>query len=83
MPELRNSCRGKLLIRMEGAEVCRALTSDMEMQSLCSWVSFLFGQVFLTMLPFLPFGMIMYILCPCILEVCDLLSHFDFIGDYS
>ena len=26
---------------------------------------------FLTMLPFLPFGMVMYILCHCMLEVCD------------
>ena len=36
-------------------------------------------QYFLTILSFLPFGMVMYILCQCLLEVCALL--FDFIGN--
>jgi hypothetical protein len=35
-------------------------------------------QYFLTMLSFLPFRMVMGILCHCILEVCDLLFNFDF-----
>lgn len=37
-------------------------------------------QYFLTVFPFLPFGMVMDILCHCRLEVCDLLFHFDFTG---
>ena len=36
---------------------------------------------FLTVLPILPFGVVMYILCHCMLEVCNLLFDFDFIGD--
>ena len=35
-------------------------------------------QYFLTMALFFPFGMVMYILCDCMLEICYLL--FDFIG---
>lgn len=35
-------------------------------------------QYVLTMPQFFPFGMVMYILCHCMLEVCNLL--FDFTG---
>jgi len=41
------------------------------------------AQYFLTVFPSLPFGTTMHILCHYILEVCDLLFHFDFTGDYS
>lgn len=40
-------------------------------------------KYFLTMFPFTTFGMVICILCHYILELCDLLFHFDFIGDYS
>ena len=40
-----------------------------------------FCPVFLHIL--FPFGMVMYILCYCMLEVCDLLFKFDFTGGYS
>ena len=36
---------------------------------------------FLTVLHFLPSGVEMYILCHCMLEVCNLLFDFDFKGD--
>lgn len=66
------------------------LISDMEMQSL-ELVPRVFClvlvQYFLTMLPFLPFGTVTYILCHYVLEVRDLFffffNYFDFIGDYS
>ena len=57
------------------------LTSHMEMESLefaqlvCSLA---LVQYFLTMLPSLHFGMVMYILCHYMLEVCDLLFDLDF-----
>ena len=38
-------------------------------------------QYFLTILPFLPLRMVMYILCLCMLDVCDLLFDFDFTVD--
>lgn len=38
-------------------------------------------QYFLTTPPFLPFGMLMHVLCPRMLEVCNLL--WIFIGSYS
>jgi hypothetical protein len=37
----------------------------------------------LTMHPYLPFEMVMYILCYCMLKVSDLLFCFDFTGGYS
>ena len=40
-------------------------------------------QYFLSMFPHLSFGMLMYIRCHCMLEVCDLLFDFDFLGGYS
>lgn len=43
----------------------------------------LFGPILLTVLPSLPFGMVMSILCHCVGEVWDLLFHFDFIRDCS
>lgn len=53
-----------------------AFDMDMEMQSL-KFSPLLFGfdlvQYFFIMLSFLHFGMVMYILCHCILEVCNLL----------
>ena len=55
------------------------LTSDMEMQSL-EFAQLVFSlalvQYFLPMLPFLPFQLVMYILCHCMLKVCDLLYLF-------
>jgi hypothetical protein len=64
------------------------LTSDMEMLSLES-APLGFGlalvQYFLTMLPFLCFRTVIYILCHYMLEVSDLVFfiYFYFIGDYS
>jgi hypothetical protein len=44
-------------------------------------------QYFLSLLLLLPFNMVIYILCHCMLEVCDLFFffffHFDFAGHYS
>jgi hypothetical protein len=40
-------------------------------------------QYFLTMLPFLPFRIVMYILYHCVLKVHDLLLYMEFIRDYS
>jgi hypothetical protein len=40
-------------------------------------------QYFLIMFSFFPFGMAMYILCHYMLKACDLIFHFDFIGDCS
>lgn len=37
-------------------------------------------QRFLTMLSFFSFGMVMYIVCHCLLEVCDLLFDFGVTG---
>ena len=56
------------------------LTSDMEIQNLeCVKLVFRLALVhyFLTILPFLHFGMVMYILVHYMLEVCNLLSYFD------
>ena len=57
------------------------LTSDLETQSL-EFAQMVFGlplvQYFLSMLPSLHFGMVLYILCHYMLEVCDLLFYFDF-----
>ena len=57
-----------------------ALTSDMEMQSL-EFAQLVFGlavvQYFLTMMFWNGH------IYPVMLEVCDLLFNFDFIGDYS
>jgi hypothetical protein len=39
-------------------------------------------QYFLTVPSLLPFGMVMFILRHYILEVCDLVFYFDFIGGY-
>jgi hypothetical protein len=40
-------------------------------------------QNFLIMLPLLSFGMVMYILCHCMLKVCNLIFDFDFMGCYN
>ena len=58
----------------------------MEMQSLefAQLVfSLAFVQYFLAILLSMCFGMIICILCHYMLEVCDLLFYFNFIGDYS
>ena len=57
------------------------LISDVEIQCL-EFAPLVFGLAwyFLTMFLFLHFGMVMYILCHYMLEVCDLLFHFYFIG---
>jgi hypothetical protein len=59
------------------------LTSDMEMQSL-EFAQMIVGlalvQYFLAFLPFLIFEMAMNILFHFMLEVCNLLFHFDFTG---
>ena len=61
-----------------------ALTSDMKMQNL-EFAQLTLGlalvQHFLTMLPFLHFGIVTYILCHCILEVHNSLYNFDFTED--
>ena len=58
----------------------------MEMQSF-EFAQLIFGlawvQYFLTMLPFLPFRIVMYILYHCVLKVHDLLLYMEFIRDYS
>lgn len=51
------------------------LTSDMEMQNveIAQWVfSLSLTQYFLTVIPSLRFGKVMYISCHCMLQVCDL-----------
>lgn len=67
------------------ADLESILTSDMEIKNL-EISQLVFGlaliHYFLTMLPFLCFGMIMYILCHYMLEVCDLLLGFEFTGGY-
>ena len=60
----------------------RAVIFDMDMQSL-EFAQLVFGlalvQYFLTILPFLDFVIIMYILCHTyMLEVCDLLFYSDY-----
>ena len=42
-----------------------------------------FGPVLPYCAPFLPFGTVVYVLYRHMLEVCDLLFHFDFTGGYS
>lgn len=62
----------------------KPLISHMRLQNLefsllgfRSW----FVPYFLTMLPFVPFGMIVHILCHHILDVCNLIFFFNLIGD--
>ena len=69
-------------IKLNGSgDVESLLMTDMDMQSL-NFVHLSFGltlvQYFLTMLRSLCFGMVVHILCQCVLEVCDLLYDFDF-----
>lgn len=45
--------------------------------------TFALVQYFLAILPFLHFGMVMYILCHYMLEVFDMLFDFDFTGYYN
>ena len=64
----------------------RILTSDMVMQRLefsQLVLSLALVQYFLTMLPSIHFGTVMYILCCFMLEAHDLVFDFGFIGDYS
>ena len=58
------------------------LTSNMEMQR-SEFAELVFRPVFGSVFPSLYFQMVIYILCFGMLEVCDLLFYFDFIGDYS
>ena len=55
----------------------------MERQSL-EFAQLVFGlavvRSFLAVLSFLPFGLAVYVLCHCMLEVYDLLFDFDFTG---
>lgn len=67
------------------AKLSKLLTSNMELQDLVfSMLGFCLALVycFLTTLPFLPFGMAMYILCHYMLDLCDVFD-FHFIGGYS
>jgi hypothetical protein len=54
----------------------------MEMQR-SEFAELVFSPVFGSVFPSLYFWMVIYILCFGMLEVCDLLFYFDFIGDYS
>lgn len=56
------------------------LTSAMEMQNfgVCPAGFQSLVQYFLIMLPFLLFGMTIYILCHCMLEIYNLPFYFDF-----
>ena len=74
-------------IELKGAaDLKNVLASAMKMQSL-EFVQLVFGlalvQYFLTMPPSLCFGMVMYILCHYMLEVCDLFFDFYFTCDCS
>ena len=66
--------------------VINPLISDRKMQSLeFALLGFALALVpqFLTMLFSLPFAMIIYILCHCMLEVWDLVFYFSFTWGYS
>jgi hypothetical protein len=39
-------------------------------------------QYLFALLSFLHFGKVIYILCYCMLKICDGIFYFDFIGDY-
>ena len=62
------------------------LISGMQMQSL-EFPQLAFGlavvHYFLTMFQSLCFGIVMYILCHYVLEICNLIFDFNFTGDYS
>lgn len=62
--------------KLEGQSDLSSLTPDMELQGL-EFALLAFSpalvQYLLSMVPFLPFVMIMYVLCHCVLEVYDLL----------
>jgi hypothetical protein len=61
------------------------LPSDVEIQRL-EFAQLVFSLALVQyFLPSLQFGIMMYILCHCMLEVCDLFFFFDFdiIGDCS
>ena len=65
------------LTKLKGVEdLKRLLTSVMEIQSL-EFAQLVLGfalvQYFISVLPSLTFGIVMYIMCHCMLEVCDLL----------
>lgn len=96
MPEPQNTCQGTsprqreeyaAVSRLKGWSHLSPLTSDTEDMELQEFEFALLGfslaliQYFLTLAPFLSFGMVMHILRHYMLEVCDLL--FNFIGDYS
>lgn len=95
MPASWDACRGELptgvegrnglqSIKMrEGRDLRSPLTSDGDTQNL-EFAGLVFAlalaQYFLIVLPVLPSGMVMNVLCHCMLEVCDLTFDFDFTG---
>jgi len=67
-------------------DIDKTLTSDMEMKSLAFVhldLGVCFSQYFLTTLPSLPFRVAMYILCHCMLELCNLPYKLDVNRCYS
>ena len=71
----------------EVGDLKNILTSEMKMQSL-GFTLLVFGlvlkvQYFITGLPSLHFGMVIYILCYCMLEVCHLLFFFLFLKGFK
>lgn len=82
----RGVLRSTKLRGMGDAESPKASDTDTEAQGLESALllsALALAQGFLTMLPFLPFGMKMYTLYHCMFDVCDLLFYLDFIRGYS
>lgn len=85
-PESQNTCQGKLLAGesmlrttklKEVGDLKSTLTSDRKMQSLeCTQLVSRFVLVQYFLFQCLAFGIVMYILCHCMLEVSDLV--FDF-----
>lgn len=63
--------------KLEGVRDLKStMTSNRKMQNL-EFAGLVLGLAliyyFFTVLPFFPFGMVMYILCCCMFKVCDLL----------
>ena len=62
------------------------LTSDIEvgnLEFLLLVFSLALVKCFLSVLHFLPFEMVVHVLCRCVLQACDLSFVFYFTGDYS
>ena len=73
--------------KLKGVEGLKnALTSAMEMQKsefALLILVLLWSSISSLCYISIPFGIGIYILCHCMLEVCDLLFYFDFTGAYS